>query len=81
MRRSESQSTRDWIDAVGIAANGDAALARLREGSVDLVLTDLALGDWQLLEEVSVTSDQTVDVHDPDMGTGESRFYRVNWQP
>ena len=41
--------------------------------------TDLALADWQLLQEISATQNDVVTVSDPGVGPDTSRFYRVRW--
>jgi len=41
--------------------------------------TDLAIGDWQTLQEINVTPDQVVTVDDLAVGADGARFYRVRW--
>jgi hypothetical protein len=42
--------------------------------------TDLGLGNWQLLQEITVPLSQTVHVWDFDFSQDAARFYRVRWQ-
>ena len=41
--------------------------------------TDLALADWRLLQEITVTQNQLVTVPDLGVGLNGARFYRVRW--
>jgi hypothetical protein len=41
--------------------------------------SDLALADWQPLQEITATQNQLVTVSDLGVGQNGSRFYRVRW--
>jgi hypothetical protein len=41
--------------------------------------TDLALADWQSLQEITATQSQLVTISDLGIGQNGSRFYRVRW--